>query len=365
MRFSSHRPWLFMCPTFKFSIHAPPASHQHPGCPTASTKVVSTDMPSPKFSDVGCHPVAVAASSSMCRCSAPGAVCTLSLQRFAELASSISAPLAVFASSGAPVVETGGRHRGACPYKYVVIIFKATSGKWANHHGKGNATPLPRSCRNSFPSSFPSSLVPPPFSRCSKQSSRWSRKVLCRRLPRQPGSPGCGALCCCAPSPTPALQQPSRCHSSLHRPAGLSPPIMALQVVPPQRSDDSASNQGDSAEDMSDESVSVPSQSTTPIRDSVAADFDNRDSWVAPQDMAILQAQGAEPGFKSRGGLRQSRLRRLPRGTRPVKLVGEGAANAVFELKIPRRSCSDSGFTGSIFSLFPELTSPDMVQACS
>ncbi|PNY27922.1 Inositol-pentakisphosphate 2-kinase [Tolypocladium capitatum] len=164
-------------------------------------------------------------------------------------------------------------------------------------------------------------------------------------------------------SPPAALQQPqqpSSSRSSLHRPAGPLPPIMALQVVPPQRSEDSGSNQGDSAGDISDESISVPSQSTTPNRGSVAGDFDDDDPWVTPQDMALLQALGADPGLKGRAGLRQSRVRRLPRGTRPIKLIGEGAANAVFEFKIPRHSCSDPDFTGLLLRVakVPSLNHP-------
>ncbi|POR34102.1 Inositol-pentakisphosphate 2-kinase [Tolypocladium paradoxum] len=135
---------------------------------------------------------------------------------------------------------------------------------------------------------------------------------------------------------------------------------MALQVVPPQHSEDSGSNQGDSARDISDESISVPSQSTTPNRGSVARDCDDGDPWLTPQDMALLQALGADPGLKGRGSLRQSRMRRLPRGTRPTKLIGEGAANAVFEFKIPRRSCSDPDFTGLLLRVakVPSLNHP-------
>lgn len=44
--------------------------------------------------------------------------------------------------------------------------------------------------------------------------------------------------------------------------------------------------------------------------------------------------------------LRQQRIRRLPRGTRPVRLIGEGSANAVFEFRVPRRNGGGYDFSG-------------------
>ncbi|KAM5351440.1 hypothetical protein ACJ41O_004163 [Fusarium nematophilum] len=55
--------------------------------------------------------------------------------------------------------------------------------------------------------------------------------------------------------------------------------------------------------------------------------------WPTPQDvveMAIMIHDSAAPLSWTRES-----LKRLPLGTRPLKLVGEGAANAVFELAIP------------------------------
>lgn len=47
----------------------------------------------------------------------------------------------------------------------------------------------------------------------------------------------------------------------------------------------------------------------------------------------------------------------LPRGTKPVRLVGEGAANAVFEIKVPPGSRVGAQFQGRLaivpFCIFP------------
>lgn len=46
----------------------------------------------------------------------------------------------------------------------------------------------------------------------------------------------------------------------------------------------------------------------------------------------------------------------LPQGTKPVRLVGEGAANVVFEIKLPPNSGMDTQFQGTLpFSFFPSF----------
>jgi inositol-pentakisphosphate 2-kinase len=57
----------------------------------------------------------------------------------------------------------------------------------------------------------------------------------------------------------------------------------------------------------------------------------------------------------------------LPRGTKPVRLVGEGAANAVFEIKVPPNSRMDAQFQGTsppffFFSLLPSKAARDTNQ---
>lgn len=100
---------------------------------------------------------------------------------------------------------------------------------------------------------------------------------------------------------------------------------MAVQVAP-----DSASNQGDSADDgCFDDDASDPGQSSTSYQCSLAGDLDD-DSCMTPQDMALLKALAPDAGPRPRS--HPPRLRSFPPGTRPVRLVGEGAANAVFEL---------------------------------
>ncbi|KAF4506875.1 hypothetical protein G6O67_006912 [Ophiocordyceps sinensis] len=102
---------------------------------------------------------------------------------------------------------------------------------------------------------------------------------------------------------------------------------MTLQLVSPQCAPDSASTRGDSADDAS----SDPGQSSTQC--SLACDFDDDGSWITPQDMVLLKAVNPDVGLRSRNSFHQRpRVRRLPEGTRPLRLVGEGAANAVFQL---------------------------------
>lgn len=113
---------------------------------------------------------------------------------------------------------------------------------------------------------------------------------------------------------------------------------MALQSVRPQCAQDSASNQGDSADDACfDDDASDPGQSSTSCQCSLAGDLDDDDSWMTPQDIAFLKASSLDLGLKpcgSRHSLHhQPRVRRLSKAARPLRLIGEGAANAVFQLE--------------------------------
>lgn len=66
----------------------------------------------------------------------------------------------------------------------------------------------------------------------------------------------------------------------------------------------------------------------------------NGDDWISPSDMAQLnKLKGESPSAT------YHQIKRLPSGTKPVRLVGEGAANAVFEIKVPR----GNEFKGGLF----------------
>ncbi|PFH58401.1 hypothetical protein XA68_13718 [Ophiocordyceps unilateralis] len=104
-------------------------------------------------------------------------------------------------------------------------------------------------------------------------------------------------------------------------------------AVQPQ---DSASKQEDSAEDCDvDGNVTIdPSQqNSASYQCSLAGDDDDDNSWIAPRDMALFKAIGSDAALKPCAGFRSQRFRRLSKTVRPVRLVGEGAANAVFEIR--------------------------------
>ncbi|KHN99451.1 Inositol-pentakisphosphate 2-kinase [Metarhizium album ARSEF 1941] len=130
---------------------------------------------------------------------------------------------------------------------------------------------------------------------------------------------------------------------------------MALHLVPPQpSSEESASNQGDAAEPCFDDNSSDLAQ--TPISnhgsflDAAIQDAQSRpdhdDAWLTSHDMAMLKALGSEPCPMNCSGQHHHCLKRLPTGTKPVKLVGEGSANAVFEIKVPSRDRAGRDFKG-------------------
>lgn len=130
---------------------------------------------------------------------------------------------------------------------------------------------------------------------------------------------------------------------------------MALHLVPPQpSSEESASNQGDAAEPCFDDNSSDLAQTPVSNHGSVVDAIEDHESgrdhdggWLTPQDMAILKVLGSEPcPMNCLGQHHHQCLKRLPSGTKPVKLVGEGSANAVFEIKVPPRDRAGRDFKG-------------------
>ncbi|KAH6888672.1 inositol-pentakisphosphate 2-kinase-domain-containing protein [Thelonectria olida] len=88
----------------------------------------------------------------------------------------------------------------------------------------------------------------------------------------------------------------------------------------------------------------TPSETDTDIFLPHGSYDEEDDLWPTAQDvaeMAIMLNGAATPLSWNRHA-----LKRLPRGTRPVKLVGEGAANAVFELGLPEGYPNTSEFQG-------------------
>ncbi|KAI5465682.1 inositol-pentakisphosphate 2-kinase-domain-containing protein [Mariannaea sp. PMI_226] len=88
----------------------------------------------------------------------------------------------------------------------------------------------------------------------------------------------------------------------------------------------------------------TPSETDTDLLPPPGSFYDDDDFWPTSQDvaeMAIMLNGAATPLSWNRHS-----LKRLPRGTRPVRLVGEGAANAVFELGLPEGYPNASEFKG-------------------
>lgn len=125
---------------------------------------------------------------------------------------------------------------------------------------------------------------------------------------------------------------------------------MTLQPAAPQPSEDSASNPGSaSSGDGFDDASSRPSEESASNQDSGNDNSDDDGAWVSADDAALLKAMSGDLDLMARRGMYPGypHARRLPRGTQPVKLVGEGAANAVFEFKVPRRSGTGHDFKGT------------------
>ncbi|KYK60019.1 hypothetical protein DCS_01153 [Drechmeria coniospora] len=114
---------------------------------------------------------------------------------------------------------------------------------------------------------------------------------------------------------------------------------MAWQLVPPQRRTQDSAQVSHRLDDGRD------SRGGQCLHHDDAGLDDDDCSWITPKDMALLKALAAADA--SRGTLQHhGRPKMLPRGTRPLKLVGEGSANAVFELKLPRHNGSVPEFHG-------------------
>lgn len=110
-------------------------------------------------------------------------------------------------------------------------------------------------------------------------------------------------------------------------------PIMAAQRSPPQPAH--ATNQPSSGNNSDDD------------------DF----SWIATKDMLTLEEMSDEPGLRAHDAVARQHIKTLPRGTRPVRFVGEGAANAVFEFRVPEASRLAPDFKGW-HPPFPEPARP-------
>lgn len=67
--------------------------------------------------------------------------------------------------------------------------------------------------------------------------------------------------------------------------------------------------------------------------------------------MATLKEMSSEPGLVAHENLYRENIKTLPKGTKLVRFVGEGAANAVFEFKVPEASRLGADFKGRVFHL--------------
>ncbi|XWW97048.1 hypothetical protein V2A60_005029 [Cordyceps javanica] len=98
---------------------------------------------------------------------------------------------------------------------------------------------------------------------------------------------------------------------------------------------------------------------TTAITDHHLPDHVN---VVTRNTPAVEEAASSPTGHAPLGDeMRQKHLtKHLPRGSRPVAFVGEGAANAVFEIKVPQHGLSDQNFKGLLLRVakVPALGQP-------
>lgn len=78
-------------------------------------------------------------------------------------------------------------------------------------------------------------------------------------------------------------------------------------------------------------------------------------SWITSEDRSRLRAMtpAAATNRPLSCALLHRLIKRLPPGSKPVKLVGEGAANAVFEIKVPRSHASKEDFKGTAQNTIP------------
>lgn len=174
-------------------------------------------------------------------------------------------------------------------------------------------------------------------------------------------------------------------------------PASFLQL-PPQYLDDSASNYGSSVpgDCFDEDSHSDAGRDSPSNADSLAEESDDEAApAISSDDMARLRAmslfrsrnhkcdcdRGGDAGDRMRARSQDASARdhardaaqldmsnsssdsvcdpvvsylpqELPPGTKPVRLVGEGAANVVFEIKLPPNSGMDAHFQGTFVSFF-------------
>lgn len=69
-------------------------------------------------------------------------------------------------------------------------------------------------------------------------------------------------------------------------------------------------------------------------------------SWITSQDLVTLKEMGDESGLRPQDAVLRQHIKTLPKGSKPVRFVGEGAANAVFEFRVPEASRLAPGFKG-------------------
>lgn len=76
-------------------------------------------------------------------------------------------------------------------------------------------------------------------------------------------------------------------------------------------------------------------------------DEGDEDSWIPARDIERLEdIQRYEPEDPAVNGYG---IKSLPKGTKPTRLVGEGAANAVFEFSVPDGHPSENLFQRKTF----------------
>lgn len=77
--------------------------------------------------------------------------------------------------------------------------------------------------------------------------------------------------------------------------------------------------------------------------------IDDDELWPTDQDVAEMALMIYNPPAPLSWDRRM--LKRLPSSAKPIKLIGEGAANAVFELDFPPDCPSNSIFKGLLSSI--------------
>ncbi|KAJ2970970.1 hypothetical protein NQ176_g7924 [Zarea fungicola] len=120
------------------------------------------------------------------------------------------------------------------------------------------------------------------------------------------------------------------------------PPIEATAETPPGGAN-AAAAVGSVDQKTSPSHDSVVTTNTTTIAAASAA------AALASIESILREAVSAAPlapGYEDE--MWQNYFKHLPADTRPVKFVGEGAANAVFEIKSPQHGLQDQNFKGKV-----------------